>query len=33
LQLLGRPLEDATVLRAADAYQRLTDHHVRRPAP
>jgi aspartyl-tRNA(Asn)/glutamyl-tRNA(Gln) amidotransferase subunit A len=31
LQLLGRPLEDATVLRAADAYQRLTDHHARRP--
>jgi len=31
LQLLGRPLEDATVLRAADAYQRLTDHHTRRP--
>jgi aspartyl-tRNA(Asn)/glutamyl-tRNA(Gln) amidotransferase subunit A len=31
LQLLGRPLEDATVLRAADAYQRITDHHTRRP--
>jgi aspartyl-tRNA(Asn)/glutamyl-tRNA(Gln) amidotransferase subunit A len=31
LQLLGRPLEDSTVLRAADAYQRLTDHHTRRP--
>jgi len=31
LQLLGRPLEDATVLRAADAYQRLTGHHTRRP--
>jgi aspartyl-tRNA(Asn)/glutamyl-tRNA(Gln) amidotransferase subunit A len=31
LQLLGRPLDDATVLRAADAYQRLTDHHTRRP--
>jgi aspartyl-tRNA(Asn)/glutamyl-tRNA(Gln) amidotransferase subunit A len=31
LQLLGRPLEDATVLRVADAYQRLTDHHARRP--
>jgi aspartyl-tRNA(Asn)/glutamyl-tRNA(Gln) amidotransferase subunit A len=33
LQLLGRPLEDAVMLRAADAYQRLTDHHARRPAP
>jgi aspartyl-tRNA(Asn)/glutamyl-tRNA(Gln) amidotransferase subunit A len=31
LQLLGRPLEDATVLRAADAFQRLTEHHLRRP--
>ena len=31
LQLLGRPLEDATLLRAADAYQRMTDHHTRRP--
>jgi aspartyl-tRNA(Asn)/glutamyl-tRNA(Gln) amidotransferase subunit A len=31
LQLLGRPLEDATVLRVADAYQRVTDHHTRRP--
>jgi len=33
LQLLGRPLEDAAVLRAADAFQRLTEHHLRRPAP
>ena len=31
LQLLGPPLEDATVLRAADAYQRRTDFHNRRP--
>ncbi len=31
LQLLGRPLEDGAVLRAADAYQRRTDHHTRRP--
>ncbi len=31
LQLLGRPLDDATPLRVADAYQRLTDHHLRRP--
>jgi aspartyl-tRNA(Asn)/glutamyl-tRNA(Gln) amidotransferase subunit A len=31
LQLLGRPLEDAAVLRAADAFQRLTDHHLARP--
>ena len=31
LQLMGPPLEDARVLRAADAYQRRTDHHERRP--
>lgn len=31
LQVLGRPLEDATVLRVADAYQRLTEHHLARP--
>jgi aspartyl-tRNA(Asn)/glutamyl-tRNA(Gln) amidotransferase subunit A len=31
LQLLGRPLEEATLLRAADAFQRRTDHHLRRP--
>jgi aspartyl-tRNA(Asn)/glutamyl-tRNA(Gln) amidotransferase subunit A len=31
LQLLGRPLEDATVLRAADAFQRRTAHHETRP--
>jgi aspartyl-tRNA(Asn)/glutamyl-tRNA(Gln) amidotransferase subunit A len=33
LQILGRPLEDATVLRIADAYQRRSDHHLRRPPP
>jgi aspartyl-tRNA(Asn)/glutamyl-tRNA(Gln) amidotransferase subunit A len=31
LQILGRPLEDATVLRIADAYQRRTAHHLARP--
>lgn len=31
LQLIGRPFEEATVLRAADAYQRSTDWHTRRP--
>ena len=30
-QILGRPLEDATVLRIADAYQRRTEHHLARP--
>ena len=30
-QILGRPREDATVLRIADAYQRRTDHHLARP--
>ncbi|MEE2665716.1 MAG: Asp-tRNA(Asn)/Glu-tRNA(Gln) amidotransferase subunit GatA [Myxococcota bacterium] len=31
LQLLGPALGEAVVLRAADAYQRVTDHHERRP--
>ena len=31
LQLLGRPLDEARILRAADAYQRRTDHHLKRP--
>ncbi|MBI4635393.1 MAG: Asp-tRNA(Asn)/Glu-tRNA(Gln) amidotransferase subunit GatA [Candidatus Rokubacteria bacterium] len=31
LQLVGRPFDEATVLRAADAYQRATDWHARRP--
>ena len=30
-QILGRPREDASVLRIADAYQRRTDHHRARP--
>jgi aspartyl-tRNA(Asn)/glutamyl-tRNA(Gln) amidotransferase subunit A len=33
LQLLGRPLDEATLLRAADAYQRATDWHARTPDP
>ena len=31
LQLLGRPLDESTVLRVADAYERRTDHHLARP--
>lgn len=31
MQFVGRPFDEATVLRAADAYQRLTDWHTRRP--
>ncbi|HUF94123.1 MAG TPA: amidase [Candidatus Limnocylindria bacterium] len=31
MQVVGRPFDEATVLRAADAYQRLTDFHARRP--
>jgi aspartyl-tRNA(Asn)/glutamyl-tRNA(Gln) amidotransferase subunit A len=31
LQLLAAPLDEATLLRAADAYQQRTDHHERRP--
>ena len=32
LQLIGRPFEEATLLRAGDAYQRSTAWHTRRPA-
>ena len=31
MQLVGRAFDEATVLRAADAYQRATDWHPRRP--
>jgi aspartyl-tRNA(Asn)/glutamyl-tRNA(Gln) amidotransferase subunit A len=31
LQLIGRPFDEATLLRAGDAYQRVTDWHMRRP--
>jgi aspartyl-tRNA(Asn)/glutamyl-tRNA(Gln) amidotransferase subunit A len=31
LQLMGRPFDEATVLRAAHAYERATDWHNRRP--
>ncbi|HWO93778.1 MAG TPA: Asp-tRNA(Asn)/Glu-tRNA(Gln) amidotransferase subunit GatA [Dehalococcoidia bacterium] len=31
LQLIGRAFDEETLLRAADAYQRLTDWHQRRP--
>jgi aspartyl-tRNA(Asn)/glutamyl-tRNA(Gln) amidotransferase subunit A len=31
MQLVGRPFDEATVLRAADAFQRLSDFHVRHP--
>jgi aspartyl-tRNA(Asn)/glutamyl-tRNA(Gln) amidotransferase subunit A len=31
LQLLGKPLDEATLLRTADGYQRRTDWHTRRP--
>jgi len=30
MQLVGRPFDEATVLRAADAWQRLSDWHARR---
>jgi aspartyl-tRNA(Asn)/glutamyl-tRNA(Gln) amidotransferase subunit A len=32
LQLAGRPFEESTVLRAADAFQQFTDHHLAEPA-
>jgi aspartyl-tRNA(Asn)/glutamyl-tRNA(Gln) amidotransferase subunit A len=31
-QLVGRPFDEATVLRVGDAYQQATDWHTRRPA-
>ena len=31
MQIVGRPFDEATVLRVADAYQRVTDWHTRRP--
>jgi Asp-tRNA(Asn)/Glu-tRNA(Gln) amidotransferase A subunit family amidase len=31
LQIVGRAFDEATVLRVADAYQRVTDWHSRRP--
>jgi aspartyl-tRNA(Asn)/glutamyl-tRNA(Gln) amidotransferase subunit A len=31
MQLVGRSLGEATLLRLADAFQRRTDHHLRRP--
>ncbi len=32
LQVVGRPFDEATVLRVVDTYQRITDWHTRRPA-
>jgi len=32
MQIVGRPFDEATVLRVVDAYQRITDWHTRRPA-
>lgn len=31
LQLIGRPFDEATLLRVGDAFQRVTDWHTRRP--
>jgi aspartyl-tRNA(Asn)/glutamyl-tRNA(Gln) amidotransferase subunit A len=31
LQLLGRPLDEATILRVGDAFERRTEHHLARP--
>jgi aspartyl-tRNA(Asn)/glutamyl-tRNA(Gln) amidotransferase subunit A len=33
IQIVGRPFEDATVLRVARAYERATEWHTRRPDP
>jgi aspartyl-tRNA(Asn)/glutamyl-tRNA(Gln) amidotransferase subunit A len=32
LQIIGKPFDETTVLRAAHAYEAQTDHHLRRPA-
>ncbi len=32
LQLIGKPFDEATLLRIGDAYQRVSDWHTRRPA-
>jgi aspartyl-tRNA(Asn)/glutamyl-tRNA(Gln) amidotransferase subunit A len=32
MQIVGRPFDEATVLRVSDAYQRVTDFHTRRPS-
>jgi aspartyl-tRNA(Asn)/glutamyl-tRNA(Gln) amidotransferase subunit A len=32
MQIVGRPFNEATVLRVGDAYQRVTDWHLRTPA-
>ena len=32
MQLIGRPFDEALLLRAGQAYQRVTDWHIRRPA-
>ncbi|MGH2349211.1 MAG: amidase family protein, partial [bacterium] len=33
LQLIGRPFDEATVLRAAHAYEQMTEWHTMHPAP
>lgn len=32
LQIIGKPFDETTVLRAAHAFEQSTDHHLRRPA-
>lgn len=32
VQVLGRPLDEATILRVADAFERVTDFHLRHPS-
>jgi aspartyl-tRNA(Asn)/glutamyl-tRNA(Gln) amidotransferase subunit A len=33
LQLLGKPLDEATILRIGDSFERRTEHHLQRPGP
>jgi aspartyl-tRNA(Asn)/glutamyl-tRNA(Gln) amidotransferase subunit A len=32
LQLLGKPLDEPTLLRVAEAFERRTEHHLVRPS-
>ncbi len=33
LQLLGKPLDEVTILRVGEAFERRTEHHLQRPEP
>ena len=33
MQIVGRPFDEPTVFKVGDAYQRMTDWHLREPTP